>query len=108
MNFKRFINKNKFFVFIVLAAVILFIAYKNATEGFQQTPPSLAYIPIEPDCKRGRNNKMECTCPKDYKYDSKTKACLAFLCPISGKSGNKQLRPVPVNGVCNTEFSVEV
>jgi hypothetical protein len=35
MNFKRFISKNKFFIFIVLASVILFIAYKKTNEGFQ-------------------------------------------------------------------------
>ena len=35
MNFKRFISKNKFFIFIVLASVILFIAYKKTNEGFK-------------------------------------------------------------------------
>lgn len=178
MNIKRFINKNKFVVFIVLAAVILFIAYKKTNETFEN-PPTKLYIPIEPDCNfnyctgdyelvisnsgvrqclkkcnvissgaivgdsdklickkmNGRkvissfsrdfnkeykklnahkNNTEECKCPENYNYDAKKKACLAKLkgtgkiCPISGRSGNKQLRPVVVNGVCNTEFSVEV
>jgi hypothetical protein len=178
MNIKRFINKNKFVVFIVLAAVILFIAYKKTNEGFQQNPPSLPYIPVEPDCNFNyctgdyelvisnsgvrqclkkcnvissgaivadsdklickkmngpkvstfsrdfgkykkllnahKNNTEECKCPTKYTYNVKEKACLFKpkgtdkICPISGRSGNKQLRPVVVNGVCNTEFSVEV
>ena len=180
MNFKRFINKNKFFIFIVLAAVILFIAYKKTNETFEDPPKSIKpYIPIEPDCHFNyctgdyevvtsnsgvrqclkkcnvissnaivadsdqlickkmndskvistfsrnfnkykkltahKNNTEECICPKKYTYNVKDKACVFKpkgtdkICPIiSGINGNKQLRPVVVNGVCNTEFSVEV
>ena len=105
MNPKQFFKKNTFVVFLLLAAVIFYIAYKKTTEGFQQKPPMNPYIPVEPDC----NKKGKCTCPNNYKYDENKKACLAKpICPMSGKSGKKQLRPVLIDGVCNTEFSVEV
>jgi hypothetical protein len=104
MNLKRII-KNNIVLSIVLVIIVLFaIAYYKTNEGFQQKPLRPAYIPVVPDC-----NKVKCKCPKDYEYDSKKKACLAKpICPPSGTSGKKKLVPVFKDGVCNTEFSVEV